>query len=558
MSAAGLVWSQTAVVTTHGWGVLIHSECGAQQVRGNGLQQPVEWLRAQLAEPTPMEQLLAPLPPARRAPVERLVQALTDRGAITTFPEEPSLDKPASVELVVGAHDFSRAAAHELGTLWQSSDIAYQCRDTAAESALPILDGTVQADGPAGQVTGFRLMLWDGQLWLGRFAGSEQERMTAAEEMTFHLLRSARKSDTGEAAVREHPWFPWLAQEVVQTHLSGAEGVTECVRLSVTPFAKHRHRLIQEQRVPSAAAITASATALVEAPAQDPTDPLIVSRRCAGLVDGVLSPVAPPEESELQQLPLQLSRCQVRLATVVLETVLGHGWTLEQARGRAVAAALMTHGVSRLDPLVHMHPLFAPTGHDTGAQSAVVLPREQIERALAEANAAVSLGATADHGAEVAATRLAAHLEMARGQRGMLSVDFPRTAQGADLLAIHQPCEELLVAVGLPFWLVAVQVAPGAVVMGVSAAHEEEAVHEAIRQALLHHQSRTAGNEAAAPRLYRRPPQAVYAPATQPPDTLQKTLQEHGTVLTVPLSNGPSFDAALPHKTLVVLVPGGA
>lgn len=551
MSAGVVRWSTSSVVTTHDWGVLVQNERGAQRVRGTGLQRPVAWLRSRLAEPTTLENLLAPLPAARRAPVERLVEALTLRGAIRVLPVDPPPGGPVSVELLAGPHAFSRAAAEELCALWQLSGVEYGCSGPRARTRLPILDLAVGVSGSPGQVTGFRLMLWGDELWLGRFAGQEDERAAMAEQMTRHLVRSDPGGEPAGADPGGEPWFPWLAREVAQAGVRcGAEETGECVRLGTDPLVLHRHRLVREDDGP--------AVALAESAAdEDPADPLVVSRRCAALVDSVMSPVAPPEESGLRQLPLQLSRCRVRVAEGVVETVVGHGWTLEQARGRAVGAAVLAHGLSRMEPLVRTQPFHDPDPDGTGARAVRVLPRERIKDALAGSRAAVSLGATAELGAVAAATRLAAHLEMIHGQRGLLTVAFPHSEQGADLLAIHQDCREMLLAPGLPFHLVAVEVGPGAVVTGVSATSEQEAVREVILQALLHHQSLADGNGAVAPRLYRTPPRVVPAPGDRPARTLSEVLRRHGSPLTVPLSNGPSFDAALPHKVLVVLDPGG-
>ncbi len=544
MSAGTLQWSDTAVVTTHDWGVLVHDEGGAHQLKGSGLGAPVDWLRSRLGTPVPAEDLLAPLPPAARDRMHRLLEALTTRGAVVAAPGAPVPSGVPRVRLTHGGDPASAALAGRLGERLRAAGAA--CT-VGAGTAPGCVDGTVHHGTSTGTETGLRVVVTGEQLWLGLFPGAGSSRGTGAAELLRHLQRAGVASDPDPDDRSWEAWVPWLSRTLLT-----AAGSDRCVRLGWDPYRMDEHRLVHERPGPAGGRVPAPAAP--DRPEEDLADPLVLSRRCAPLVDDVTSPLGVPTESGLRQLPLQLSACRVRLDDGSLRTVTGHGWSLEEARGRAVGEAVLEHGLSRLAPEVTAHRFqeAAPAPREP-----VRLPRRDVERRLAEGRAAAALGATAAGSARAAAVRLAAHLVLQHGRGPWRSAALPPAAPGADLLALHQDPGELLVATGLPFALVALPVAPGTVVAGVSLHGEREAVRNAVVQALLHHQGQDPGNEAAAPRTWAAPHPGPGQHPRAAAD-LDTVLGEHGTPVVVPLRGGPALDAALPHRSLVLLVPGGA
>lgn len=545
MSAGSLQWSATAVVTTHDWGVLVHDEGGAHQLKGTGLGAPVDWLRSRLGTPVPEEQLLAPLPPAARDRMRRLLEALTTRGAVVAAPGAPVPSGAARVRLTHGGDPASAALAGRLGERLRAAGAA--CT-VGAGTAPGCVDGTVHHGTSTGTETGLRVVVTGEQLWLGLFPGAGSSRGTGAAELLRHLQRAGVASDPDPDDRSWEAWVPWLSRTLLT-----AAGSDRCVRLGWDPYRMDEHRLVHERPGPAGGRVPAPAAP--DRPEEDLADPLVLSRRCAPLVDDVTSPLGVPTESGLRQLPLQLSACRVRLDDGSLRTVTGHGWSLEEARGRAVGEAVLEHALSRLPPEVTAHRFRDAAPSAPGEP--VRVARGDVERRLAEGRAAAALGATAAGSVRAAAVRLAAHLVLQHGWGPWRTAALPPATPGADLLALHQDGDELLVATGLPFALVALPVAPGTVVAGVSAHDDREAVRNAVVQALLHHQGQDPGNEGAAPRTWAAPVPGP-GPHSRAAADLDAVLGEHGTPVVVPLCGGPDLDAALPHRSLVLLVPGGA
>ncbi|GAA4622626.1 hypothetical protein [Cellulomonas oligotrophica] len=540
MSTDVLRWSDDAVVTTHDWGVLVHDERGVHQLRGSGLERPVAWIRERLTEPTDPASLLAPLPDGNRARMGRLVDSLVARGAITVERSDASATRTLHAGLRTGP--AGHRAAQALATLLEGHGVVLPRPAAALSPGLAVVDGDVHpADAPERAV-GFRLVLRSEDVWLGLFRGDAADRAAGAQELLRYLGASGAAALPGAAHGAE-AWLPWVARTLAATARPDASGADRCVRLTVDPFAVHEHRLVRTDGDRVAGGVGA---------VEDLSDPLVISRRCAHLVDDVTSPVGVPSEAGLRQLPLQLSGSTVRHADGSREVVLGHGWTLEHARGHAVGQAVLRYGLSRLSPSVTAQPL--AQGSRPGAP--VVLRRDDVLRATAGSGGVASLGATAHHAAHAAAVQLAARLAATDPQVTWHPAPLPPSTTGADLLATDQECDQMLVAQGLPFDLVALRVAPDAVVMGASDHGPRDAAEAAVVQALLRHQSRSPGNGVAAPRTYRPP--AATSDGVPDVTSLAALLGRHGTPLVVPLSGGPSVDAVLPHQVLVLLAPGGS
>ncbi|WP_407319149.1 hypothetical protein UQW22_01920 [Isoptericola halotolerans] len=544
MSAMVLRWSTGAVVTMHDWGVIVHDERGAHQLRGSGLEQPVSWLQARLTEPTDLTSLLVPLPEPKRPRVRRLVDSLVARGAITVMPAEEPLTSDLRVELRVSAHPVSEAIARKLADLLSPHFLEPPFSTAPVPGDRPTIDGHVRSMDASERAPSFRLVIVGQDLWFGQFGGEEADRVAGAEELSRYLGQEDVKACSSPTDGID-AWLPWIARTMVDARRAGVHDGDRCVRLTVDPFALHEHRLVR--------VVGDRAHGSLDDEPDDLADPLVLSRRCAHLVDDVTSPLAVPSESRLQQLPLQLSRSASRLADGSRETAVGHGWTLEHARGHAVGQAVLNHGIARLEPHVRANPLAAREGRP---DESVVLRRDDVLKWLAQYRGVASLGATAERATHQAATRLAAHCAMTDGQVAWQRAPLSSATRGAELLAIHQECGEVLVARGLPFSLVALRVAPDAAVWGVSDRSPQEAAERAVVQALLFHQSGSPGNEAAPPRTYPLP--STTAAAGPAPAHLVDVLARHGMPLVVPLSGGPTIDAALPHQALVLLISGGS
>ncbi|GFZ82838.1 hypothetical protein [Nesterenkonia alkaliphila] len=549
MSAETLQWSTTAIVTTHDWGILVHDEGGAHQLKGAGLGPPVDWLRSRLRSPIPREELLASLPLAAHDRMRRLLDALTTHGAVVATPTDTAQSEAPTVWLAHGEHPAAAALARQLsGRL-----VGRIASPAVGEWMEPeCVDGTVCNGTDPRTVSGFRVIITGEELWLGLFPGPEAQHRAAAAELLRHVQRAGAGTTPDPADCPWEAWVPWLSR----TLLVGAVETPHryrCVRLSWMPYRLDEHRLVLDGSAP-AEANTPAPSAPDQLP-EDPADPLVLSRRCAPLVDDVTSPLGVPTESGLQQLPLQLSACRVRLADGSVRTVTGHGWTLEEARGRAVGAAVLEHGRSWLTPEVSAHPYNDTVPSDSDAP--VQLHRTDVERLLAKGHGAAAHGATAADSVRAAAVRVAADLTLQQGWGSWRAATLSSATPGADLLALHQDRTQLLVATGLPFTLAALQVSPGTVVAGVSTHDEQDAVKEAVIQALLYHQAQDLGNEAAAPRTWAIPAPGSGSHPRVAPD-LDAVMSEHGTAVVIPLHGGPTIDAALPHRSLVLLVPRGA
>lgn len=552
MSVGALQWSTTAIVTTHDWGVLIYDEGGANQLKGNGLAAPVNWLRSRLGSPLLTEELLDPLPPATRDRMHRLLETLIARGAIITDPNGPAPTEFPAVQLTHGQNSTAAAFATQMSARLQSAGA--NCRidgAVVARAELVCVDGTIRHGANPQTVTGFRVIVTEKEMWLGLFPGSETHGCTAAAELLRHLERAGVTAAPAPVTGPWETWMSWLTRTLLVETGETLRG-NRCIRLGWDPYRMEEHRLVLE--VPTADWNTQMVASLKQ-PTEDLADPLVLSRRCAPLVDDITSPLGVPTENGLKQLPLQLSACRVRRADGSTWSATGHGWTLEEARGRAVGQAVLEHGLSHLAPEV-MAYRYRDVAR-TGADELVRLRRPDIERWLAEGRGATAFGATSDGSAHAAAVRLAANFVLQENRCSWRMVSLPPETAGADLLALHQDQAEILLAVGLPFALVALPVALGMVAAGVSPHNEQDAAREAVTQALLHHQGKDPGNEAAAPRIWAAPKLGT-GPGIPPTTDLESVLSDYGTPVVLPLRSGPALDAALPHRSLVLLIPGGA
>lgn len=562
MSVRELHWSPWAVVTAHGWGVLVQTERGARELRGHHLERPLSWLRSRLAGPTTEEDLLGELPEDTRGPMRLLIDGLASRGAITTV-DGPAAPEPVRVELVVDDHPACRAMSRSLASRWQNRGVESRMRTRPSSHELPVVDGILRIAGTPAAENGcpsFRIILRGEELWLGLFPGEGADARSGRTELLNHLARSAVRATPAlwdVADLTDHPWLSWLAAAVLDHAKCASPRQETCLRVTLGWLDRYEHRLVREAGpFPRGDDPVWFSREVAEPGGEGVTDLRVLSRRCATLVDDVTSPLALPAESGLRQLPLQLSRCRVRWADGTVHGVVGHGWTLEEARVRAVQHAVLAHGISRLQGRAHGRRVDMGLGTTVGFAGPAAIPQADVDRSVADGVAAAALGASPGEAVRSGACQVVAHLGMLSGRLSFRTARLPEHTRGVDLLRVHQPVDFCLMAEGLPFALAALEVEPGTVV--ISLADDETVATEAVVvQALLHHQSLTPGNETVAPRTYATPLRTAGETSTGRPASSAALLHPYGQLLAVPLSNGPSIDAVFPCTVLVLPIPGG-
>ncbi|MCX7542593.1 hypothetical protein OS128_06660 [Corynebacterium sp. P5848] len=553
MSIYAMQWSPTAAVSMHEWGVLVYSEHGAKQIKGTGLDAPVSWLQSRLESPVSFNELARSLSPAGRTRMRGLLEALIACGAVTVGRANPGAPETITLRLSVDGNPSAVALADQLISRVRALGARCIIDRKRENTGTVCIDGTLQRRSGRGEIKSFRLVITDRELWLGIFAGSEARRQTAAKDLVRQLLRSRvfELSDLG--GMPWEAWVPWLSLTLVNVFVEGANQ-DRCVRLGWDPYSLEEHRLVIEDSE-SVGCVDLWPVESKER-GDDLGDPLVISRRCATLVDDSTSPLGVPSESGLVQDPLQISRCQVRLAEDAVLAVPGYGWTLEEARGMAVGAAVLEHSISCLAPEFTGYEF---REHGIGSNGSFCLLRKDVFSLISQDRGIAALGPTDVESVHRAAVRLAARLVLEKGLVSWLGpVPLPDRIYGADLLALHKGRTELLMAANLPFALAAVSVAPEIVVVGTSIYSDDEAVREAVVQALLHHQCQEPSNQFAVPRTWSL---TLSDRTTQHPrcyPNLRTLFDEYGLPVVVPLSSGPDLDAALPHRSLVLLVPEGA